>query len=223
MKYKCSICGYVYDEAKEGVSFAALPDDWQCPLCGAPKAAFEPIEEQAQAGVAATEQPMAEAAVQLEVVDDDMHQLSIGQMAALCSNLARGCEKQYMQQESACFNELAEWFTRHTPSIHDATVETLALQLQQQISDYPKINQTCVQQDDRGAQRVLGWGEKATRMLASLMTRYQREGDNLLSDNEIWVCSVCGFVYIGKSAPDLCPVCKVPAWKFNLIERRKSR
>ena len=45
MKYKCSICGYVYDDAKEGVAFADLPDTWQCPLCGAPKSAFEPVEE----------------------------------------------------------------------------------------------------------------------------------------------------------------------------------
>jgi len=222
MKYKCSICGYIYDEAKESVSFADLPDDWQCPLCGAPKSAFEPIEEVAQENVAESNSPVTEPAPQEEIIDDSMQQLSMGQMAALCSNLARGCEKQYMDKESALFNELAEWFTRHTPKINDATVESLASQLQQDVSDYPVLNQTAVQHGDRGAQRVIGWGEKATRMLTSLMTRYQREGDNLLDGTEIWVCSVCGFVYIGQAAPDLCPVCKVPAWKFNKIERRKQ-
>ena len=35
MKYVCSICGYVYDEAKEGTPFAGLPDAWACPVCGA--------------------------------------------------------------------------------------------------------------------------------------------------------------------------------------------
>lgn len=34
-KWICKICGYVYDEEKEGKSFAALPDTWACPLCGA--------------------------------------------------------------------------------------------------------------------------------------------------------------------------------------------
>ena len=29
-----------------------------------------------------------------------------------------------------------------------------------------------------------------------------------------------GFVYIGDEAPELCPVCKVPAWKFEKIEGR---
>jgi rubredoxin len=37
MKFRCTICGYEYDEAKEGIAFAELPDTWQCPLCGAPK------------------------------------------------------------------------------------------------------------------------------------------------------------------------------------------
>ncbi len=36
----CQICGYVYDEAKEGVPFEALPDDWTCPLCKHGKADF---------------------------------------------------------------------------------------------------------------------------------------------------------------------------------------
>ena len=35
MRYVCSVCGYVYDEAKEGKAFAELPDSWVCPLCGA--------------------------------------------------------------------------------------------------------------------------------------------------------------------------------------------
>jgi rubredoxin len=41
MKYKCTICEYVYDETVEGVPFNDLPDDWTCPVCNAPKEAFE--------------------------------------------------------------------------------------------------------------------------------------------------------------------------------------
>ncbi len=48
-KYVCTICGYVYDPAegdpasgiKAGTSFESLPDSWVCPVCGAPKSAFE--------------------------------------------------------------------------------------------------------------------------------------------------------------------------------------
>jgi Rubredoxin len=50
-KYKCIICGYIYDPAagdptqgvKAGTAFLALPDDWVCPECGAPKSEFEKL------------------------------------------------------------------------------------------------------------------------------------------------------------------------------------
>ncbi|MBP2145757.1 rubredoxin [Methanofollis sp. W23] len=50
-KYKCSICGHIYDPAKgepgqgieAGTAFADLPDDWRCPVCGAVKAKFNPV------------------------------------------------------------------------------------------------------------------------------------------------------------------------------------
>ena len=48
-KYVCSICGYVYDEAKgdpdngiaPGTKWDDLPADYVCPLCGADKDVFE--------------------------------------------------------------------------------------------------------------------------------------------------------------------------------------
>ena len=43
-KWKCSVCGYIYDEAEEGVPFADLSEDWTCPQCGAPRSAFNQIE-----------------------------------------------------------------------------------------------------------------------------------------------------------------------------------
>jgi flavin reductase (DIM6/NTAB) family NADH-FMN oxidoreductase RutF/rubredoxin len=39
-KYQCSACGHIYDESKEDVKFADLPDDWTCPVCGADKEDF---------------------------------------------------------------------------------------------------------------------------------------------------------------------------------------
>ena len=49
-RYRCTVCGYIYDPAKgdpegnipPGTSFEALPDTWVCPLCGAMKDEFEP-------------------------------------------------------------------------------------------------------------------------------------------------------------------------------------
>ena len=47
MKFRCTVCGHVYDEEKEGVKFADLPADWKCPICKQPKSKFEPIDEAA--------------------------------------------------------------------------------------------------------------------------------------------------------------------------------
>jgi len=51
-KYVCTICGYVYDPAQgdtdndiePGTKFEDLPDDWECPVCGASKDDFEKEE-----------------------------------------------------------------------------------------------------------------------------------------------------------------------------------
>lgn len=48
MKYKCTICGYIYDPAEgdqadgiaPGTPFDKLPDDYICPVCGAGKDEF---------------------------------------------------------------------------------------------------------------------------------------------------------------------------------------
>lgn len=52
--WRCSVCGYVYDEESgepatgtpPGTKFQDLPGDWKCPVCGAPKSAFVRIEEE---------------------------------------------------------------------------------------------------------------------------------------------------------------------------------
>ena len=41
--YRCTICGYIYDNAKEEVKFEDLPDDWKCPMCGVGKDMFVKI------------------------------------------------------------------------------------------------------------------------------------------------------------------------------------
>ena len=210
MKYICQICGYVYDDAKEKVPFEELPDDWKCPLCGAAKSDFKPEANGDEKKVVTAIEPM----------DADLEKLSAGQLAALCSNLARGCEKQYKQEEADLFKQLADYFTAAVPAVNDASVEKLAKELQTDADNYAAVRATADANADRGAARVCVWGEKVTRMLSSLVNRYLNEGEAMLKDTNIWVCTTCGFVYIGDTAPELCPVCKVPDWKFEKIEGR---
>lgn len=210
MKYVCQICGYVYDDAKEKVPFAELPDDWKCPLCGAAKSDFKPEANGDEKKVVTAIEPM----------EADLEKLSAGQLAALCSNLARGCEKQYKQEEADLFKQLADYFTAVVPAVNDASVEKIAKELQTDADNYAAVRATADANANRGAARVCVWGEKVTRMLSSLVNRYLNEGEAMLKDTNIWVCTTCGFVYIGDTPPELCPVCKVPDWKFEKIEGR---
>lgn len=45
-KYKCILCGYIYDDAIEPILFEDLGDEWICPLCGATKDQFEEITDE---------------------------------------------------------------------------------------------------------------------------------------------------------------------------------
>jgi rubredoxin len=52
-KYRCKVCGYVYDpvtgDAENGIPpgtpFEQLADEWVCPLCRAIQSEFEEIED----------------------------------------------------------------------------------------------------------------------------------------------------------------------------------
>ena len=53
MVYKCSVCGYVYDEEKEGKPFSELTE---CPLCKQPADKFEPVEDESSKVSESTEE-----------------------------------------------------------------------------------------------------------------------------------------------------------------------
>ena len=210
-KWVCGICGYVYDEEKEGVPFSQLPDNWVCPLCGADKSAFSQEKQQ----------PVKAAPAPIHSTGE-LHKLSAGELSAVCSNLARGCEKQYLDREAGLFREIADFLGAAAPQVPGADLDRLMELIEKDLSQgYPALSGAAKAVSDRGTQRICIWGEKVTRMLESLLSRYRREGEAFLKDTQVWVCTVCGFIYVGDSAPQLCPVCKVPAWKFEKMEGRR--
>ncbi|MBR6950262.1 MAG: rubredoxin [Oscillospiraceae bacterium] len=207
MKYVCSICGYVYDEAVSG-PWADLPEGWKCPLCGAAKSDFAP-EGAARPRTDVTAAPVGDA---------EMKELSSLETAALCSNLARGCEKQYQAEQAAAFRKLADWFTARQGAAADPSFERLLALVENDLNaGYPAADEVSRQKGDRGALRSLVWSEKVTRILRSLLTRYAQEGDAMLENTGVYVCTICGFVYVGDELPEVCPVCKVPNRKFERI------
>ena len=221
-KYVCSICGYIYDEATgipeagiaPGTKWEDLPDDWVCPICGATKAEFE---KQGDAAVSSQKKP--EPIVEMST---DMQELSPLEIGALCTNLARGCEKQYKSKEAALFTELAGYFKAASPPANNPDFDQLIALIENDLEKgFANANAVASDSKDRGALRALVWSEKVTRILKSLLTRYQKEGDAMLENTGVYVCTICGFVYIGDTPPEVCPVCKVPNWKFEKVEGRQ--
>ena len=192
-KYICPICGYVYDEKKEGVKFEDLPDDWKCPLCGAPKSLFK-----------------AEAVeVIIEEEEEELREMNYGEVSALCSSLASSCEKQYLTEEAKLFKKLADYYNSKTKL--EGNFEDLINKINKDLElNYKKAREVATAKEDRGALRVITWGEKVTMILKSLIN------EGIPTDKKIYVCEVCGFVYIGDEKPEICPVCKVP--NFKLVE-----
>ena len=219
-KFVCTVCGYVYDESagipdkgiSPGTKWEDIPEDWTCPLCGATKAEFK---EQPT-----SEKPAAKKVNAQQAHEDEMRELSFSELRALCSNLSKGCEKQYRSEEAGLFGQLAEYFQGKSGQSEIKQFDALAALIQQNLSSgYPQANSVVAEQADRGALRALVWGEKVTQILSSLLSRYDKQRDTLLENTNVYVCEICGFVYIGDQPPEICPVCKVPSLKIRRIEK----
>ena len=207
MRYICQVCGYVYDEEAEGVLFSDLPQSWTCPMCKAPLSMFAPVETEEKATI--QEEPVS--------FDGDMQKLSAGALAALFSNLARGSEKQYMEKEAGLFRKIADYFTLVSANENPDSSELLSISNGNIEKGYPDAKAVAAKHGDRGALRACTWGEKVERIVKAVVEKYLSEGEDFLADTEVWVCSICGFVYVGNEPPVICPVCKVPDWKFERI------
>lgn len=218
-KFICSICGYIYDEVKgipesgiaAGTRWEEIPSDWLCPLCGASKAEFtiqgETVTNETKKHIISTE-PIT-----------DMIELSPLEVSAICSNLARGCKKQYKPEEEKLFRELAQYYSNGAVPAENPRYKDLLDLIDNDLNEgFPSANAVAQDLKDRGALRALVWSEKVTRILKSLLSRYEKEGDGVVENTGVYVCTICGFIFIGDNPPDLCPVCKVPNWKFEKIE-----
>jgi rubrerythrin len=128
-------------------------------------------------------------------------------------------EKQYKAEEAALFRTLAAWFEAAAPKVEGDFAELIRRIDEDLSSGIPAANLAAGAANDRGALRALVWNEKVTRILKSLLARYQ---DGALPEGaNVFVCTICGFVFVGDAPPELCPVCKVPGWKFEAVEGRR--
>lgn len=217
-KYICNICDFIYDESTgypeggipAGTKWENVPDDWVCPICGATKADFH--EEIVNKPSSTSESSVKENG------NDEMRELSFGEISALCSNLSRGCTQQDLTEEADLFNQLAEYYKSKSEPVEEAKLADLLALIQEDLdTGYSTAKDVAGNNADRGALRALTWGEKVTKILSSLIKRYETKQDALVENTNVYVCEICGFVFIGDETPDICPVCKVPNTKIAKV------
>ncbi len=218
-KYKCSICQWVYDPEigdpkggiEPGTPFESLPEDWRCPLCNAPKSDFFKLED--------TKPSQKKVSAPSDLTHNDLKELSPAELAFICSSIALGCRRQYLDEEAALFETIAKEYLNIAPTDKiDTSFEHIAKLVTESIKKgYPEAYASAEAAKDRGAKRALTWTEGATRMLSLQLKQHLESGGANLKNTNIFVCEACGFISIGDEVPEFCPVCKVGSIKFRKI------
>jgi rubrerythrin len=78
---------------------------------------------------------------------------------------------------------------------------------------YPRVKESAGA--NRGALRAFTWGSKVAAILKSMVGRVRTKGDDILKEGQsFFVCDGCGFIYVGETPPNICPICKAPSARF---------
>ena len=153
-------------------------------------------------------------------MEEDMREMSPGELRAVCSNLSKACSKQMREEEAVLFGKLSAYYGEQAKEQEGSSLQALSALIEQDLSEgYPATNEAIQEEHDRGALRALVWGEKASKFLKSLLARYEKQGNKLLDNTSVYVCDICGYVYVGDKLPEVCPVCKVPSFKILPIRK----
>lgn len=217
-KYTCSVCGYVFDEEKglkeagirPGTKWEDIPDSFVCPICSAPKSAFVVQEDIHKTKAVTTDRKSTP-------MDNKLTELSNSELSIVFSNFAKGCEKQYKYEEQSLFQELSEYFKTISDVRKGSLADVMALIKSSIAIDFKQSAAVAEAEKDRGALRAVTWSEKVTTIMKFLLERYKKEGSGFLETTKIFVCEICGFIYVGDELPDICPVCKVPNEKIHEV------
>jgi len=148
--------------------------------------------------------------------------------SAVFSNLAKACEKQLRPREAELCWKISGYFDGEVPAqapgggaLQDARpmdlVDFGARCASDESNHFAATKEAAEGADDRGALRMAVWGSKVNAIQKSVAERSAKLGETLLQDKSIFVCEACGFIFIGQEAPEVCPVCKAPSFRFSKI------
>lgn len=214
MKYICPTCGYSYDETSKLPSgippetrWERLSSQWVCPRCRLSNAKL--VQPVFNSSPNTSETRFANVSIEDVKQHENMHQMSYGELSALCSGLAHSCEIQYLFQEAQDFMILADYYKARIQPPSYASVDQLLTLLEEDQSAFARADVAAEAAHDRGAKRILKWCQGATQSLNSVLNQYKSQGEQIFQNSNIYICEICGHIAISNTMPRGCPVCHV--------------
>ena len=87
-----------------------------------------------------------------------MRKLTNYEISLICSNLARGCEKQYLEEEKLLFTELSKYYESKDEN-KKGTLKDISNLVKEDINNFNEAMQLADKYQDRGAKRVMNYGQ----------------------------------------------------------------
>lgn len=216
-KWKCSICGYIY-EGEE------LPADFVCPICKQGADKFVKIEDTPAGEV---KNPYAGTKSEKNLLE-----AFAGESMALnkYTYFAKVAQEAGFEQIAALFLQTAENEKEHAQLWFKAlgelgdTAENLLHAAEGENHEWTDMYVRMAQEAD-----AEGFHELAEqfRGVAAIEKRHEERYRALLhnveaqqvfakSEVRIWECRKCGHIVVGTKAPEVCPICKNPQAYFEI-------
>ncbi|MFY9381410.1 MAG: ferritin family protein [Eubacteriales bacterium] len=208
-KWKCPICGYIYEGDK-------IPEGFVCPVCGAPGSSFVLIEpvlkgSKTEANLLAAFAGESQAHTKYLYFASKAKKDGYVQIAKIFEETALN-EKEHAKI----------WF-KYLNGI-GTTAENLKTAAEGENYEWTDMYAGFAK-----TAREEGFDEIAERfeMVAKIEKEHEERYRKLLANVEgglvfsrdgdtIWQCSNCGHIHIGKEAPEVCPVCSHPRSYFEI-------
>ncbi len=214
-KWKCSVCGYIYE--------GPLPADFICPLCKQPASVFVKIEEAA----APKKNPYAGTKTEKNLLDAFAGESMARNKYTYFASVAK---KAGYEQIAALFLKTADNEKEHAKLWFKAlgelgdTAENLLHAAEGESYEWTDMYDRMAREADEEGFHELA---EQFRGVAAIEKAHEERYRKLLKNVEekavfekagitMWECRNCGHMVLSAKAPDVCPVCKHPQSFFEV-------
>ena len=215
-KWKCKICGYIY----EGET---LPEDFTCPLCKQPASAFEKLEQAPAKGGSKYAGTQTEKNLEAAFAGESQARNKYTYFSTVAQQ--EGYEQIAALFRQTADNEMAHaklWF-EELGGLGDAAHNLL------HAAEGENYEWTDMYDGFAKTAEEEGFPELAAkfRLVAAIEKRHEERYRALLrnvetaqvfekSEVKVWECRNCGHIVAGTAAPEVCPTCRYSQSFFEI-------